>query len=34
MTLPDGTKNATEIIADLRVTVCDNQGKKLTKFMM
>ena len=31
MTLPDGTKTATEIIADLRGTVCDKQGNRLTK---
>ena len=30
MDLPNGTKNATEIISDLRVTVCDNQVNKLT----
>ena len=28
MTLPDGTKIATEIIADLRGTVYDNKGNK------
>ena len=31
MTLPNGTKTATEIIADLRGTVCDNQGNRLKK---
>ena len=34
ITLPDGTKTATEIISDLRGTVCDNQGNRLTKFML
>ena len=34
MTLPDGTKIATEIIADLRETVCDNQGNRLEKVML
>ena len=33
MTLPDGTKTATEIMSDLRETFCDNQGNRLTKFI-
>ena len=28
MTLPDSTKNTTEIISDLRGTVFDNQGNR------
>ena len=34
MDLPNGTKTATEIISDLRVTVCVNQGNRLQKFML
>ena len=34
ITLTDGTKTTTEIIADLRGTVCDNQGNRLTKCML
>ena len=34
ITLTDGTKTTTEIIADLRGTVCDNQGNRLTKFIL
>ena len=34
MTLPDGTKNTTEIISDLRGTVCDNQCNRLKKSML
>ena len=33
-TPPKGTKTATEIIADLRRIVCDNQGNKSTKVML
>ena len=32
--LPDGPKTATEIIADLRGTVCDNKGNKLKVIML
>ena len=32
--LPDGDKTATEIIAVLRVTVCNNQGNRSIKFIL